>query len=268
MLKRRIIPVVLLKNGFVVQSKGYARHKKIGNAHSAVKRLSEWGADELIYLNISATDVHDVNRDDLRHPTLASIEDVFEAVAGASNMPTTLGGGIRSFASIERCLRHGADKVAVNTLLQTDPAAVTRAAQEFGAQALVGSVDYRIVDGTAVVVVDRGSHQVDYGLVDWCKRATDLGCGELLLHAIDRDGMKVGYDVATIDLVEQNTSVPLVALGGAGEWEHFAQALASTRADALAAANIFHFSDQSVFVAKQYLHERGFRVRPPETMTL
>ena len=269
MKKNRIIPVLLLRNGFLVQSKQFKRWPNLGNPHSAVKRLSEWGCDELVYLDISRDDNHDMRRDDLGHPNRDSIFDIIEDVSKVSFMPITVGGRIRSLEDIEKRLSLGADKVSINTMALDHPEFIEQAAREFGSQCVVVSIDVRLEeDGVHRVRRDGNREATPYTAAEWAHKVQELGAGEILLNSIDRDGMKNGYDIPLINQVTSHVKIPVIACGGVGEWEHMAQGLRETSADAVAAANIFHYSDQSVYLAKKHLHEQGLNVRSPELLDI
>ena len=264
MKKRRLIPVLLLRNGWLVQSKQFRRWKNLGNPLAAVKRLSEWASDELVYLDISRDRTYDLRRDDLAGPNRHSIFEIIEDVSKEAFMPVTVGGGIRTLADIERRLSLGADKVCVNTQPLRDPGFVEAAATEFGSQCVVVSIDVKDIGGRPTVMTDWGTAPTERGPLEWALEVEGRGAGEVLLNSVDRDGMGGGYDLDLIDRVADALRIPVVACGGVGEWAHLAEGLAQTGADAVAAANIFHYTDQSVFLAKTYLTERGLDVRPPE----
>lgn len=266
MKKHRVVPVLLLRNGWLVQSKQFKRYQNLGNPISAVKRLSEWASDELIYLDISSDDSHDMRRDDLAHPNRHSIFEIIEDVSKVAFMPITVGGRIRTLQDIEKRLTLGADKVAINTMAIEDPQFVEAAAKEFGSQCVVVSIDVKRQEETLCVMSHGGNRSTSYVPEAWAKTVEHLGAGEILLNSIDRDGMKNGYDLELLDKVARAVKIPVIACGGVGEWAHFAVALEQTGVDAVAAANIFHYSDQSVFLAKQYLSERGFNVRRPDLL--
>jgi cyclase len=266
MKKRRLIPVLLLKNGWLVQSKGFTRHKNLGNPITAVKRLSEWGSDELIYLDISRGDVYDLRRDDLNHPNRQNQLDIFQDVAKETFMPITFGGRIRALEDVEARLARGADKVSINTKALDAPEFITDAAKEFGSQCVIVSVDVKTVDGDMRVMADGGSRVTPYDPITWCRIAQDHGAGEILLNSVDRDGARTGYDIDLLDAISRAVRIPVIAMGGVGGWEHFAEALGKTAVDAVAAANIFHYSDQSVYLAKKHLFENGYNVRPPDLL--
>ena len=264
MKKKRLIPVLLLKNGFLVQSKSFTRHQNLGNPVIAVKRLSEWAADELIYLDISRDDTYDLKRDDLGTPNRATIMDIIADVAQVAHMPITVGGKIRTLEDIRIRLSRGADKVCINTQALNDPEFITLASQEFGAQCIVISMDVKKIEDRYVVMAGGGKIPTAWDPVQWAERVEALGCGEIFLNSVDRDGSRTGYDIDLIGAVADAVKIPVIAIGGVGEWEHFAEALDKTNVDAIAAANIWHYSDQSVYLAKKYLYQRGYNVRAPD----
>lgn len=266
MKKKRVIPVLLLRNGWLVQSKQFRRYQNLGNPISAVKRLSEWASDELIYLDISTDDSHDLRRDDLAHPNRHSIFEIIEDVAKVAHMPITVGGRIRTLADIEKRLALGADKVAINTAALEDPQFIERSAREFGAQCIVVSIDVKQVEGGPRVFGRGGKLETRHTPEQWARTVAGLGAGEILLNSIERDGMRTGYDLHLLHSVASAVPVPVIACGGVGEWMHFCEALDQTGVDAVAAANIFHFSDQSVYLAKKFLSEQGLNVRRPDLL--
>lgn len=268
MKKHRIIPVLLLRNGFLVQSKEFKRYQNLGNPITAVKRLSEWGSDELIYLDITRDDNYDMRRDDLGHPNRNNLFDIIADVSKEAWLPVTVGGRIRTLEDIEKRLSLGADKIAINTMPLEDPAFVELAAKEFGSQCIVVSMDVKLVDGEYQVMSHGGSTRTGRHPQDWAKEVESRGAGEILLNSIDRDGMKNGYDIPLINTVCDNVHIPVIACGGVGIWEHLAEGLQQTKCDAVAAANIFHYVDQSVYLAKKHLHQQGLTVRSPELLVI
>ncbi len=268
MKKRRLIPVLLLRNGWLVQSKQFRRWQNLGNPITAVKRLSEWASDELIYLDISRDDSHDMRRDDLGTPNRTSIFEIIEDVSKAAFMPITVGGRVRTLADIEKRLALGADKVAINSKAVEDPDFITKAANEFGAQCVVVSIDYKKTEDGMRVATGWGRELTEFDPVTWARQVQERGAGEVLINSIDRDGMRNGYDLETIAAVSDATTIPVIACGGVGEWEHLAEGLEKTSADAVAAANIFHYSDQSVFLAKKHLTARNLDVRAADLFTI
>ncbi len=263
MKKKRLIPVLLLKNGVLVQSKGFARHPIIGNPFSAVQRLSDWAADELIYLDISRTDKTDAVRDSFSSMSHQSFDEIIADIARVATMPITVGGRIHSLKDIEIHLKNGADKIAINSIAVSNPSFISEAAHEFGSQCIVVSVDVKLTSAGVRVVTERGTHIHDITPLEWCSKVAEFGAGEILLNSIDRDGKKVGYDLELLNCVSKSVAIPVIALGGVGAWSDFADALNKTNVDAVAAANVFHHSDQSVYMAKKYLFDQGFNVRRP-----
>lgn len=268
MKKKRVIPVLLLKNGQLVQSKAFSRHKNLGNPFVAVKRLSEWAADEIIYLDISGAGGIETLRADLAYESRAGFLDIVSDVARVTRMPVTFGGGIRSLRDIEERLQRGADKVSINTQALADPGFVTAAAKEFGAQCVVVCMDVRFVDDAARVMNDRARVATPHTPVEWARLVESAGAGEILVQAADRDGAGGGYDLDLIDSIATAVRVPVIALGGAGEWSHMGDVLEKTRADAVAAANVFQYYDQSFYLAKKHIFDRGLPVRPPDLLLI
>ncbi len=268
MKKKRLIPVLLLRNGFLVQSKGFGKYKNIGNPVSAVKRFSEWGADELIYLDISNDDHYDLKRDDLGCKNRGNIIDIIDDVSKVTFMPITVGGKIRNIADIEKRLAVGADKISINTMALKNPQFIKEASREFGAQCIVVSIDIKRINGKSQVVSEGGKTPAGIKPEDWAKTVEELGAGEILLNSVDRDGMKSGYDIELLNTVTNTVNIPVIACGGVGEWTHLSEALELTKVDAVSAANIFHHREQSLFLAKTYLYQRGHHVRSPELIEL
>lgn len=268
MKKRRVIPVVLLKNGWLVQSVRFSSYLNLGNPVWSVKRLSEWASDELIYLDISSEDDHDPGRADLGYQQPRTFLEIIEDVAKVTFMPVTVGGRIRSLEDIQRRLTLGADKICINTMAYDDPAFIERAAARFGSQCIVVSIDYKDVEGERRVMVQGGRRNTGLDPVAWARLVETHGAGEILLNSIDRDGMKCGYDIATIAEVCASVRIPVIAQGGVGCWEHMEEALRRTSVDAVAAANIFQHTDQSVYYAKKHLVEAQQDVRPPQLISV
>lgn len=268
MKKKRLIPVVLLKNGWLVQSFQFSRHLNLGNPFWTVKRLSEWASDELIYLDITADENYDLRREDLGAPNRRSFLEIIEDVAKVTFMPMTVGGKIRTLKDISVRLALGADKISINTVAFDEPQFIEAAAAEFGSQCIVVSIDCRRIDGEQRVMVEGGRRNTGLDPVQWARTVERRGAGEILLNSIDRDGMKNGYDIDTIARVAAAVNIPVIALGGVGEWGHFEEALNRTSVDAVAAANVFQHTDQSVYYAKQHLFEAQHDVREPMIISL
>ena len=268
MKKKRLIPVLLLKNGWLVQSKNFSRYQNLGNPVTAVSRLSQWGSDELIYLDISNDDGYDIRRDDQNYANRQNFLEIIEDVSTVTFMPMTVGGKIRTMKDIELRLRLGADKISINQIVVDKPDFVEEAAKEFGSQCIVVSVDVKKKNEDYLIYNHKKSKCYNLFVAEYCKRIESLGCGEILLNAVDRDGVGMGYDLKLINDVCDIVNVPVIACGGVGEWFHFKEALEETKADAVAAANIFHYIDQSVYLAKSYLYKSELPVRKPDLITI
>lgn len=268
MKKQRLIPILLLKNGILVQSKQFSRYQNLGNPTAAAKRLSEWASDELIYLDISRDSNYDLRRDDLKYPNRHSFLEIIEDVAKVTFMPMAVGGKIRTLQDIEKRLILGVDKITINSQALADPAFITQAAKEFGSQCIVVSIDVKLQNNAYTVMSEGGAKATAYHPLEWAQIAESQGAGEILLNSIDRDGMGTGYDIELLADVSGNLGIPVIACGGVGEWQHFAEALEKTNVDAVAAANIFQYTDQSVYVAKKYLYEHDCNIRPPDLLSL
>lgn len=263
MKKKRLIPVLLLKDGFLVQSRSFSTYRNLGNPVTATKRLNAWGPDEIIYLDISKSDNYDLRRDDIKHPNRNNFLDILEDVARVTFAPITIGGKVRALRDVEQRLRKGADKVSINTKALEEPRFITEMANEFGSQCVVVSMDVKIIDGEHRVMAHGGMKEMRYDPVEWAHIVQNSGAGEILLNSVDRDGQKVGFDIELIDKVSSRVRIPVIALGGAGEWEHFAEVFLRTKADAVAAANLFQHMEQSLYLIKKQLHDHEFPVRRP-----
>jgi cyclase len=251
MPSRRIIPCLDVKGGRVVKGVMFRDLRDAGDPVELARRYEEEGADELVFLDISATE-------EQRRP----LYDVIREVAGAITIPFTVGGGISDVEGFGRLLDSGADKVSVNTAAVRNPSIITEASREYGSQAVVAAIDAKGVGaGRWEVYVVGGREPTGIDAVAWAARAASLGAGEILLTSIDRDGTRLGYDLELTSAVLSAVNVPVIASGGAGSREHF---LAAFRAgvDAALAAGIFHYGELSIADLKAYLAEHGVEVRP------
>ena len=265
MPRPRLIPVLLLKHGVIVRSQLFKVHQVIGNPISTVERYSHWNIDELVMLDISRGDKgHDLRRDDLYQQYAGDTAiDVLRAIAKVCFMPLTFGGRIRSLEDISIRLAAGADKIAVNTRALEDPKFVEQAALRFGAQCIVVSIDaVRRENGNYEVFAGGGEVATGRSPVEWAREVERLGAGEILLNSIDRDGSGAGYDLELVRSVAQAVSIPVVACGGVGRYDHLPEAIRVGGAAAAAAANIFHFFELSYPRAKQACLDAGLPMRP------
>ncbi|WP_221028848.1 imidazole glycerol phosphate synthase subunit HisF [Actomonas aquatica] len=252
MLARRIIPCLDVTNGRVVKGVKFQELRDAGDPVECAKAYDAQGADELVFLDITASS-------DGR----SIMHDVVAATAEQCFMPLTVGGGLRTVADIEAMLKSGADKVSLNTAAIKDPELIRAASERFGAQCIVVAIDAkREPDGKSWRVYTHGGRNpTELDAVAWAQRAVELGAGEILLTSMDCDGMKTGYDVALTRAISDAVSVPVIASGGAGELPHFAEALDAGRASAVLAASLFHFGELTVPQVKDYLAEHNVPVR-------
>lgn len=263
MLKKRVIPVILLRNGLIVQSRNFKRYQSLGSPTAAVERLSSWQSDELIYLDISSNNSYDLNRDDLNHPGFSSIIDIIQLVSKKCQMPLTFGGGIRTIEDVYVRLKNGADKITLNSVAIDKIEFISEVAKTFGSQCVVISIDVKKDENGEPYVYKRGKEPTSLNPIEFAKAVEDAGAGEILLNSVDLDGTGKGFDLELIEAVAGNIKIPLIALGGAGNWEHFYDVLTKTKASAVAAANIFQHSENSVYNCKNYLYTNKALVRKP-----
>lgn len=261
MLKKRLIPILLLKNGLLVRSELFKIHQIIGNPISEVKRFNEWNVDELIYLDISKNDEYDLRRDDHKVQSLANSISILDEVSKTCFMPLTWGGRISTTAQMQKVISGGADKITINTAAVENPELITQAANLLGSQAIVVSIDvFRDESGEMEVYINGGSQPTGLKPVDWAKEVQERGAGEILLNSINRDGTGMGYDLELINMVSSNTKIPVIACGGVGRYEHYAEGI-NAGASAIAAANIWHFKELSDRGGKRALSKAGIEVR-------
>lgn len=261
MVKTRLIPVLYILNGLIVRSEGFSTHQNIGNIVNQAQRFNQWDADELIYIDITRGGAYNLGRDDHRVESYSDIGEIVRRIGSVCFMPLTFGGGIRSVADAEMRIRGGADKITLNAGAIADPSLVSAIASRFGSQAVVASIDYRIVGGSPIVFTDFGTRSTDVGVLEMARRLTGAGAGEILLTAIDRDGAAGGYDLATIASLVRASPVPVIACGGAGTFDDFVEVARETGVSAVAAGNIFHFTERSYPRAKMLMAKAGINVR-------
>jgi imidazole glycerol-phosphate synthase subunit HisF len=263
MLKHRLIPVVLMRHSQCVQSKLFQRHQILGNPLTIVQRLSDWAADELIFLDISNDASSRQQRTDVNFKSHGDALGMIEDVARRAFMPLTVGGGIRTVRDVADRLERGADKVSLNSAAIEDPGLIENCAREFGSQCIVISIDVRVTNNSWMVYSWRKRTTIDLDAVEWARKASLLGAGEILLNSVDRDGCGTGYELDLIQDVVSTVPIPVIALGGVGTWDHLGQGL-EAGASAVAAGNIFHYTENSVMNAKRYVHGAGYNVRGPD----
>ena len=251
MLAKRIIPCLDVRDGRVVKGVNFVHIRDAGDPVELAKFYSDAGADEIVFLDITATS-------DGR----ATVADVVERTAEQVFVPLTVGGGIRTLEDFQQLLRAGADKISVNSATVADPTLISRAAARFGSQCVVLAVDARARgDGGWEVVVHGGRKPTGLDLLDWVREGERRGAGEILLTSMDADGTKAGFDLAMTRAVTGAVGIPVIASGGCGGLEHFAQVFREVDADAALAASLFHFGELSVGRVKAYLRDQGIPVR-------
>jgi cyclase len=256
-LAKRIIPCLDVKDGRVVKGVRFVELKDAGDPVEVAKRYDEEEADELCFLDITAS-----------HEARDIIIDVVRRTAEQVFMPLTVGGGVRTLEDIRRLLSAGADKVSINTAAVADPGFVREAAARFGSQCTVVAIDARAVPGAAgrwEVYTHGGRRPTGIDAVAWARRMEEYGAGEILLTSMDRDGTRDGYDIGLTRAVADAVGVPVIASGGVGTLEHLAEGLLAGGADAVLAASIFHYREHTVAEAREYLRARGVPVRPSVT---
>ncbi len=264
MLKRRLIPCLDIKNGRVVKGVHFVGLRDSGDPVEAARAYDQQGADELCMLDITATV-------EGRQMFL----DVVEKVANQVFAPLTVGGGVRRMSDVRNLLMAGADKVAINSALVTNPQLAAQIAERYGSQCIVAAVDVRRIpalegetNAPYEVVIHGGTRSTGLEAIGWCEQLAGLGVGEILLTSMDRDGTRDGYDLEITREISRRVPIPVIASGGVGSLEHLREGLADDQgmADAALAASIFHFGLYTIPQAKQYLAERNIPVRPPDAL--
>lgn len=262
MLKRRLIPCLFLQNGLIVRSQEFQQFKQLGNPLAQLERLNDWNADELIYVDITREGDYDLKRDDLKTKSRTGILAILRDISEKCFMPLSFGGRIRDLETVDAFIANGADKVVINTGVVLNPGLITQVAEKYGAQAMVVAVDVkREGDGSCSIYSHNGRERMEKSLEDWVKEAQARGAGEIFLNSIDRDGTASGYDLEIIQRVCDLVEIPVIACGGAGMFEDFEEVLAKTPVSAVAAGNIYNFTENAYRRARQFLREAGANVR-------
>jgi cyclase len=249
-LSKRIIACLDVRDGKVVKGVNFEGLRDAGDPASLARRYNGEGIDEIVILDVTAT----VEGRQARAHTIAD-------VARELFLPLTVGGGIRSQEDAAAAIEAGADKVSLNTAALNDPSLITTLANRYGSQAVIVAIDAKRQQGRFAVYARSGMAETARDAVEWARQARDAGAGEILLTSIDRDGTKAGFDCELTAAVSDAVNIPVIASGGAGTFEHFAEVFTGGHADAALAASIFHFNEQSVAGLKQFLRERQIPVR-------
>ena len=254
-LKKRIIPCLDIKDGRVVKGINFLDLVDAGDPVASARRYNEMGADELVFLDITATKE--------KRKTLTGL---VEKVAKEVFIPLTVGGGINSISDMQYILRAGADKISVNSAAVRDPSLVKKGAKIFGSQCIVGAVDASLKEDESGwdVYINGGSKKTSRDLVEWVKELEELGAGEILLTSMNRDGTKIGFDIEMLKAVTKAVNIPVIASGGAGKIEDFIEVFTKTDTDAALAASIFHFGEVAMSDLKNTLADNNIPVRIEE----
>lgn len=251
MLTKRIIPCLDVKDGRTVKGVNFVNLRDAGDPVELGKVYSEQGADELVFLDISAT-----------LEKRKTLVDLVSRIAKNINIPFTIGGGISSKEDVSACLSAGADKVSINSAAVKNPELINELSQEFGSQCIVVAIDTRVVEGGASRVhTHGGTKPTDIDTFAWAKEVEERGAGEILLTSMDHDGTKAGFANEVTSKISEAASIPVIASGGAGNMEHFVDAFKEGKADAALAASIFHFKEIEIPVLKEYIQQFDLPVR-------
>jgi cyclase len=249
-LAKRIIPCLDVTNGRVVKGVNFIGLRDAGDPIEISRRYDDQGADELTFLDITASSD---DRDLILH--------IIEEVAAQVFIPLTVGGGVRKVEDVRRLLNAGADKVSINTSAVQNPELVREAADRYGSQCIVVAIDAKRVENGWQVFTHGGRNATGLDVIEWAKKMQALGAGEILLTSMDRDGTRNGFDLALIRSVSDTVDVPVIASGGVGNLQHLVDGIVDGHADAVLAASIFHYGESTVRQAKEYMAQHGIEVR-------
>lgn len=250
MLTKRIIPCLDVKAGRVVKGVKFQNLADVGDPPALAERYEQEGADEIVFLDITAT-----------IEARATMHEIARRTAERLFIPLTIGGGVRTYADVKATLRAGADKISLNTAAVQNPSVITEASRDFGAQCIVVAIDTRREGASHRVYTHAGSKPTGLDTVEWARKVADLGAGEILLTSIDADGTTDGYDLEVTSAVAEAVPIPVIASGGCGSAAHIHDVLTRGKADAALAASIFHYGTTTVGAVKDFLRQKGLLVR-------
>lgn len=250
MLAKRIIPCLDVDDGRVKKGVNFVNLTDVGDPVEIAAEYQKQGADELVFLDISATNQK-------RQTTINMVEKVSRQVF----MPLTIGGGIKSVADMDRLLKAGADKIAINSAAVSNPQLISQGAQKFGNQCIVVAIDVKKIADKYIVYVNGGQKKTDLDAITWAKKVVELGAGELLVTSMDKDGTKDGFDIELYQALNQVVDVPIIASGGAGKVEDFNQVFLKADVDGALAASVFHFGELTIADVKKSVKSKGVVVR-------
>jgi len=253
--KRRLIPVLFFKNGWIVRSEEFSIHQIIGEPTIHAERMRQWNVDELILIDISAgKSDFEHNRDDYKHKPVNNLLQFIKRFSYECNMPLTFGGNIKNFDDIKMRIEYGADKVSVNSYFYHDAQEINKACKVYGSQAIVASIDCKLVNQKEYsVFINGGRKNININPVDWAKEVEKIGAGEILLQFIDIDGKGNGYNIEIINEITNSVKIPVISCSGAGHQRHILDCYNLTNSESVAAGNIFHFTENSYPRIKKYL---------------
>lgn len=250
MLAKRIIPCLDIKNGETVKGVNFLDLKEVGNPVEMAIRYSQQGADELVFLDISATE-------ERRKTLIPLVRDIAKHI----NIPFTVGGGINALENVEELLKNGADKITINSAALSNPKLITDVAKRFGSQCMVVAIDTKVVQNQNKVFSNGGKIETEKELFSWAKEVENLGAGEILLTSMNTDGTKSGFAIEITKQLAELVNIPVIASGGAGTMKHFKDVFTETKATGALAASIFHFNEIAIPELKNYLKSKNLSIR-------
>ena len=250
MLAKRIIPCLDIKNGETVKGVNFLDLKEVGNPVEMAIKYSEQGADELVFLDISATE-------ERRKTLIPLVRDIAKHI----NIPFTVGGGINALENVEELLKNGADKITINSAALCNPNLITEVAQRFGSQCMVVAIDTKLVENQNKVFSNGGKIETEKEFFSWAKEVENLGAGEILLTSMNTDGTKAGFAIEITKQLSELVNIPVIASGGAGTMKHFEDVFTETKATGALAASIFHFNEIAIPELKNYLKSKNLSIR-------
>lgn len=250
MLTKRIIPCLDIKNGRTVKGVNFVDLKDAGDPVELAKKYAETGGDELVFLDISATEER-----------RATLIDLVRKIAAAINIPFTVGGGISSVVDVDVLLRNGADKISINSSAVKNPDLINEIAAKYGSQCVVVAIDAKQIEGDWIVHLVGGKVPTDLNLFDWAKEVEQRGAGEILFTSMNNDGTKNGFANEALAKLSKIVNIPIIASGGAGTMEHFAETFINGKADAALAASVFHYQEIEIPELKQFLKNKNIAIR-------
>jgi cyclase len=250
LLCKRIIPCLDVKDGIVVKGTNFIDLREAGSAVELAERYYIEGADEIVFLDITATLE--------RRKTLV---ELVEEVSKVIRIPFTVGGGISKLEDIDKLLNAGADKVSLNSSIVKNPNLISEASKKFGSQAIVAAIDSKTTGNIHKIFVKGGTEETELETIPWCRKVEELGAGEILLTSMNQDGTKTGFDIPLLEILTKELTIPVIASGGAGTKDHFVDAFNQANVDACLAASLFHYKELEISELKKYLYQNNISVR-------